>query len=115
MAYRFTPLQAVEMRGLISQLNKNFSSLDKEAVVKKFGNDEQGIVIGRTGDGKYGMRLMMGGKIAIEFGIYDDARAGLLLYQDGVPITLIGMAPDDGRQGQWQVKPGQNVITQLGG
>lgn len=36
-------------------------------------------------------------------------------YNNGIPQTLIGKAPDDGRNGVWATIPGQNVITQLGG
>lgn len=36
-------------------------------------------------------------------------------YNDGVPNTLIGAAPDDGRAGIWVAKPGENVKTLLGG
>lgn len=36
-------------------------------------------------------------------------------YNAGVPQTLIGSAPGDGRGGNWTAKPGQNVRQLLGG
>jgi len=36
-------------------------------------------------------------------------------YNSGIPNTLIGASPDDGRAGIWVAKPGQNVRTLLGG
>lgn len=34
-------------------------------------------------------------------------------YNQGIPNTLIGAAPNDGRAGIWVAKPGQNVKTLL--
>lgn len=36
-------------------------------------------------------------------------------YNGGIPNTLVGASPDDGRAGIWTAKPGQNVKTLLGG
>jgi len=41
---------------------------------------------------------------------------GRTIYYTGTnPNVLVGGAPDDGRGGLWVTKPGQNVITKLGG
>lgn len=36
-------------------------------------------------------------------------------YNAGVPQTLVGASPDDGRNGIWVAKPGTNVRSLLGG
>lgn len=38
-----------------------------------------------------------------------------VIYNEGIPTILEGSAPDDGRAGIWQSKPGLNIITLLGG
>lgn len=42
-------------------------------------------------------------------------RLGLTVSDAGVPKTLIGLAPDDKRAGNWVSKPGENVLQLLGG
>lgn len=79
----------------MAQINQNFARLDREAVTKVF-------------KGPNGPRVIQG---ALPYGGY-----GILLYDDdGTPRVLIGTAPDDGRIGTWVSKPGQSVITLLGG
>lgn len=78
-----------------AQAHKNFAQLDREAVTKVFkGPNGPRVIQGQLPYGGYGMLL------------YDD---------DGTPRVLIGTAPDDGRIGTWVSKPGQSVITLLGG
>lgn len=75
--------------------NKALERFDGESVTKTFRQARgNAIVTGRLPWGGYGT-------------LYYDA--------NGIPNTLIGQAPDDGRMGIWQVKPGENVVTELGG
>ena len=78
-----------------TQINANFAKLDAEAVRKQFGKSN-------------GQSLIIG--------LYDGEHYGMLFYdENGVPVQLIGQAPDDGRMGMWTARPGENVITLLGG
>lgn len=101
----------------VNAMNHAIRILDAEAVVKQFkGDDGTTLLMGRTGESTFGIKVADGdGNPLMVIGRYDESHYGLLFYQDGVPVQLIGQAPDDGRQGNWTVKPGQNVITQLGG
>lgn len=79
-----------------NQVNNMVRQLNKEQTVKTFKQN--------------------GGSNAVVQGRYANDRYGILFYDsNGVPSVLIGQAPDDGRMGIWQAKPGQNVITLLGG
>ena len=102
---------------IVNQMNKNFASLDRETVVKQFkGNSGETLTIGTTGADTLGMSVTSGNNLAMQIGKYNSNRYGLLFYDvSGIPITLIGQSPDDGRMGIWQVRPGQNVIIKLGG
>ena len=118
MPNRFTPVNSSSsMPSVINQINQNFAKLDNEGVVKQFkGSNGDTLIIGKTGDTTFGIKVQdSSGDPVMVIGKYDQSHYGLLFYQDGVPVQLIGQAPDDGRQGNWTVKPGQNVITQLGG
>ena len=79
-----------------SQVNNMVRTLNKEQTVKTFkqSGGNNAIINGRLPWGGYGILL------------YDS---------DGIPSVLIGQAPDDSRMGIWQAKPGQNVVTLLGG
>jgi hypothetical protein len=101
----------------VQTMNQALRVLDREAVVKKFnGNSGESLIIGKTGDDTLGVQAKQGDNIAMQIGKYNATRYGMLFYDaNGIPIILIGQAPDDGRMGMWQVKPGQNVLTQLGG
>ena len=99
----------------LNQINQNFSKLDAEAVTKKFGKGANQVIVGRTGDGTVGLVVGDITGDAIVYGKYRPDRFGTLYYQDGIPVALDGQAPDDGRMGHWTAKPGQNVLTLLGG
>lgn len=78
-----------------SQINDMVRTLNKEQTVKTYKQASGNAIIqGRLPWGGYGQLF------------YDG---------DGIPSILIGQAPDDGRMGIWQAKPGQNVVTLLGG
>lgn len=118
MPYKYTPVQGTNVGALVSQINRNFASLDKETVSKSFGgkNGTDGVTIGRTGDNTAGMVVTQDGKKVLEIGTYQDGRAGLLIYDSNeVPIALFGQAPDDARAGAWVANAGKNVLTLLGG
>jgi hypothetical protein len=38
-----------------------------------------------------------------------------VIYNNNIPTILQGSAPDDGRAGNWQTKPGIDVVAELGG
>jgi len=101
----------------IQTMNQALRVLDREAVVKKFnGNSGESMLIGKTGDDTLGIQASQGDNVAMQIGKYNATRYGMLFYDsDGVPIILIGQAPDDGRMGMWQAKAGENVLTLLGG
>lgn len=93
---RFQPLNPeTNMSDLVNQINRNFKSLDAETYTKQIKNaDKDAILFGQLPGGIY----------------------GLLLYDvNGIPNILIGQSPDDKRMGIWVAKPGQNVLTLLGG
>jgi hypothetical protein len=96
MPNRFVPINpGTDFDGARAVINSNFAQLDAEAVSKRFGNNQ-------------GLNLLIG--------IYDGTHFGMLFTdENGIPIQLIGQAPDDGRMGMWSVRPGENVITLLGG
>jgi hypothetical protein len=116
MPNRFTPVNSSSSTpALVNQINQNFAKLDAEAVVKQFkGGNGDALLIGKTGDTTLGMKITQGTNTTMQVGLYDGKHYGLLFYQDGVPVQLIGQAPDDGRMGNWTAKPGQNVLTLLG-
>jgi len=119
MPFRFTPMQGTDIKSILPQLNKNFASLDKEAVSKTFtkANSGETWTVGNTGDDTFGEKAVVGGITTVTFGKYRDGRYALIFYNPttGVPEELLGQAPDDGRIGHWTAEPGQNVITLLGG
>lgn len=77
-----------------SQVNDNFRRLDRESIVKQFGKS---------------------GSSNMVVGMYDGEHFGIVFYDSsGIPVQLVGQAPDDGRMGNWTAKPGENVMTLLG-
>lgn len=116
MANRFQSINSSSnISAIVNQVNKNFGTLDREAVTKKFGQGDNTVIIGKIDDNRVGLVV---GEItgnAIVYGKYRADRFGTLYYQAGIPVRLEGQAPDDGRMGSWQVRPGENVLTQLGG
>lgn len=36
-----------------------------------------------------------------------------VIYNDGIPNTVVGSAPTDGRAGVWVAKPGENILNLL--
>lgn len=120
MPNRFLPVQGTNIPGIVSQINRSLAMLDKEVKSKQFKNANTGetVIIGDTGNGTLGTLIMNGDVPVMMDGKYRDnpARYGKIFYDsNGIPISLDGQAPDDGRIGKWVVKPGQNVITLLGG
>ena len=117
MPNRYTLVNGGDVNTLANQINQNFKKLDAEVTTKQFkDNNGNQLIIGQTSDQTLGMQASKNGVIAMQVGKYNATRYGQLFYDsNGVPIILIGQAPDDGRMGIWQVKPGQNVLTQLGG
>jgi hypothetical protein len=117
MTYRLQNVNSnSSMSSVINQVNSSLGKLDRETVVKQFkGQNGESLSIGKTGDDTIGMKVTEGDVAVMNFGQYRSDRYGLLLYENGVPIVLIGQAPDDGRMGMWQAAPGQNVLTLLGG
>jgi len=116
MPNKYTPVTTSDVKMALSQINNNFRNLDAEAVTKKFGSGDNTVIIGKVGD-RTGTQFGDISGNGIFQGRYQDnpARFGTLYYQNGVPYALQGQSPDDGRIGSWQVKPGFNVLTQLGG
>jgi hypothetical protein len=95
MPERFLPLQGSSVGEILPQLNRSLSMLDQETNSKMYGSSTTGkVIVGKLPNDKFGLL------------IYD---------KDGTPRILIGQAPDDGRAGAWVSKPGQSVITLLGG
>ena len=118
MPNRITPVNPNASQGAqVQTINTALRVLDREAVVKKFnGTDGESLTIGKTGDSTLGITAMQNDKIAMQIGKYNSNRYGQVFYDStGIPIILIGQAPDDWRMGIWQTKPGQNVLTGLGG
>lgn len=118
MPYRFLPISpGTDQENVIAQVNQNFAALDNEAVTKKFSTaPNESLIIGNTGNNTIGMQIVQSGKVAMQVGRYNSTRYGQLFYDaNGVPVILIGQAPDDGRMGMWVAKPGNNVLTLLGG
>lgn len=118
MPKAFVPINGANLGAVVNQINNNFARLDREVDTKKYGgrNGTDGVTIGRTGADQTGMIVMQNDKKVLEIGIYQSGRAGVVIYDSNeVPIGLYGQAPDDGRVGAWVAKPGQNVITLLGG
>ncbi|MBM4644764.1 hypothetical protein GS464_20245 [Rhodococcus hoagii] len=118
MGYRFQNISSnSSQKAITNQVNRALSVLDREAVVKQFnGESGEKLTIGKTGTDTVGMSVNNGDISMMNFGKYRSNRYGLLLYDaNGVPNTLIGQAPDDGRMGVWVANPGQNVLTLLGG
>jgi len=82
------------------------------------------MIIGYQKDG-FGEGKDFGIKVSVDGVDVNDATDEQLLfkmdlaswvwYNGGIPNTLIGASPDDGRAGIWTAKPGQNVRTLLGG
>ena len=115
MPYKFQQLNpSSNLSAVINQINRNFGLLDLETVTKKFGDGDNVTIIGKIGD-KAGIQFGTLSAAGIFQGQYAPGRFGALYYQDGVPLMLDGMAPDDGRIGHWKVPVGKNVLTELGG
>jgi len=114
MPNQFTPVTTSDSKAALNQINVNFRKLDAEAITKKFGSGDNTVIIGKVGD-RTGTQYGDISANGIFTGRYADNRFGTIYYQNGVPVALDGQAPDDGRMGHWTVKPGQNVLTQLGG
>lgn len=115
MPNRFNIISAgADMRTIIAQVNANFAKLDQEAVTKKFGSGDNQVVIGKAGE-YTGMVVGDPAGDAIIYGRYETDRLGTLKTQGGVPVALDGQHPVDSHQGNWIVRPGYNVITELGG
>lgn len=118
MPNRFNVAQGGDLRSVTNTMNQNFAMLDKEVESKVFFDRATNttLTLGKTGDTTSGMQAVVNDLTAMHIGKYDSNHYGILLYDaSGVPVVLIGQAPDDGRMGSWQVKPGRNVITDLGG
>ena len=116
--FRFMPINSSSsQKGQVTQINRNFAMLDKETVIKQFnGSNGEKLSIGKTGEDTLGMMVQNGDVKTMDIGLYDGQHYGLIFYDEaGVPVVLIGQAPDDGRMGAWAVSPGENVITLLGG
>lgn len=115
MPNRYNPVGASsDMKSAIRQINSNFQKLDQEAVTKKFGQGDNQVIIGRSGE-QIGMVVGQLDGNAIIYGRYKEDRLGTLKIEAGVPVALDGQHPVDGHQGNWIVPTGKNVITELGG
>lgn len=119
MPNKFQPINpGTSPSAMAAQMNANFARLDRETVTKVFkGATQTQYIQGQQADGvRFGSLMQVGGVDRYFTGLYREGRFGTISYdENGVPIALDGMAPDDGRIGKWVVKPGQNVIAQLGG
>lgn len=119
MPKRFNRLQGSDIKTLLPQIDRNFAMLDKEVSSKRFTDRATGttLTIGDLGNGKLGMNATDSSSTQrFVFGKYGDNLYGFLLYdEDGIPVALMGQSPDDGRPGVWVAKPGENVLTLLGG
>lgn len=115
---RFQPQNSkTTQTNLIAQMNRNFAVLDRETVTKVFsGAGNTKLIQGQVDDGRFGTLMRVGDTDRFFTGLYQEGRFGTISYdENGVPISLDGMAPDDGRIGKWVVQPGENVLTLLGG
>lgn len=92
----FVPIpQDASVGEVAKATNKALERFDSESVTKTFRQaNGNAIVQGKLPYGGYGT-------------LYYDS--------NGVPVELIGQAPIDNRVGHWIAKPGNNVITLLGG
>jgi len=137
MPNQFTPVTTSDQKAAFNQINNNFRKLDAESVTKKFGSGDNTVIIGKIGDstglqvgdssgsyvlygraadGRIGTFQFIDERLVRFDGQYRDNRFGTLYYDtNGIPISLDGQAPDDGRQGHWTVPIGKNVLTELGG
>lgn len=118
MPNRIAPINPnASKAGQIQAMNAALRILDREAVVKQFkGGNGESFIIGKTGDNTLGLTATQGENVAMQVGKYNATRYGSLYYdENGTPVALMGQAPDDGRMGIWVAKPGQNVLTLLGG
>lgn len=106
--------QGSNLSAVINQINKSFSVLDAEVLTKKFGSGANTVIIGRIGD-RTGVQFGILSDDGIFDGQYAPGRFGRLYYQNGIPVSLDGQAPDDGRMGHWTVPAGVSVLAQLGG
>lgn len=117
MPYKYGQVPSDNLRTAVNQLNRNFAMLDKETQSKTFRDRATGeqLTIGDTGDGTQGMGVVSGDKDRMFIGKYAEGRYGTIFYDaDGVPVALEGDHPVDGHYGKWVVKPGENVMTELG-
>ena len=114
MPYSFMPINGGDLPSITNQMNRNFAKLDAEAVTKKFGKDENQVVIGKAGD-YTGMVVGDVAGDAMIVGRYQSDRIGTLYINDGIPSELSGQHPVDGHMGHWIATEGSNVITELGG
>ena len=89
---------------------------NREAVTKVFKSGNTELIQGSIDDTRFGTLMRVDGIDRQFDGLYREGRFASIRYdENGVPVSLYGMAPDDGRMGFWQAKPGENVITLLGG
>lgn len=115
MPNRFTPLNpGSDQAALVSQINRNFSQLDAEAVTKKFGKGANQVIVGKAGE-YVGMVVGDLSGDAIIYGRYLPDRLGTLKIESGVPVALDGQHPVTGKQINAIVPTGRNVIEELGG
>lgn len=115
MPNRFNPVnQRASLPQVINQFNQNMRKLDQEAVTKKFGQGVNQVIIGKAGE-RAGMVVGDLAGDAIIYGRYSDERFGTLRLEGGVPVALSGQHPVTGKQGEWIVSTGRNVIEELGG
>lgn len=117
MPDRFTPISSRSDLGtIVNQMNRNFQSLDREATTKQFkDNTGNSMLIGNLDGDQFGLSMLDAQGNGIFMGMYRTGRFAKISYKEGVPVILDGMAPDDGRIGFWIARPGENVITLLGG
>lgn len=100
----------------VAQINKNFAELDRETVTKVFKSGTTELIQGKIDNSRFGTLMRVDGIDRQFDGLYMTGRFATIRYDEGgVPVMLDGMAPDDGRIGFWVAKPGENVITLLGG
>lgn len=118
MANRFQTISSnASMPAIVTQINRSFKMLDNENKIKQFKSTTGATMLqGSIDDNRFGTLFKQGDVDVMFDGFYRSDRYGKIRYDSsGIPVALDGQAPDDGRTGNWIVKPGKNVITELGG
>jgi hypothetical protein len=118
MANRFQTISSnASLPAIVTQVNRSFKVLDNENRLKEFRSTTGATMLqGSIDNDRFGTLFRQGDLDVMFDGFYRSDRYGKIMYDSsGVPIALQGQAPDDGRTGEWFAKPGQNVITLLGG